>query len=40
MSANRGEAVLALPDRWRVSPSDPLIVGVQREFGNGSVTLG
>ncbi|MBI5490994.1 MAG: DNA polymerase III subunit alpha [Deltaproteobacteria bacterium] len=36
---NRGEAILALPDRWRVSPTDPLIVGVQREFGTGSVTL-
>jgi DNA polymerase-3 subunit alpha len=36
---NRGEAVLQLPDRWRVAPVDPLIVGVLREFGEGSVTL-
>lgn len=35
---NRGEAILALPDRWRVSPTDAFLLGVSREFGPGSVT--
>jgi len=36
---DRGETILQLPDRWRVSPTDALLLGIQREFGAGSVTL-
>ena len=35
--ANRGETVIALPDRYRVSPTDTLLLAVAREFGPGSL---
>jgi DNA polymerase-3 subunit alpha len=36
---HRGESVIALPDRFRVAPTDQFVLGVARDFGPGAVAL-